>query len=109
VIDWELAYLGHNESDLALVCFLTEVQKLLDKHVDGTPNEADYIARYERESGCQVQHWRYFQLMNLYRVVAVSSLSAEIMPSFEAVWAFYEGHMEAAWSLAKSTYELAED
>lgn len=104
VIDWELAYLGHNESDLALVCFLTEVQKLLDKHVDGTPTEAEYIARYEQESGCKVQHWPYFQLMSLYRVVAVSSLSAEIMPSFEAVWAFYEGHMEAAWAQAKSNY-----
>lgn len=104
VIDWELSYLGHNESDLALVCFLTEVQKVLDKHVDGTPTEADYIARYERESGCKVEHWPYFQLLNLYRVVAVASLSAEIMPSFEAVWAFYEGHMEAAWSRAKITY-----
>jgi hypothetical protein len=61
--------------------------------------------RYEQESGCKVEHWRYFQLMNLYRVVAVSSLSAEIMPSFEAVWAFYEGHMEAAWLRAKDIYE----
>jgi aminoglycoside phosphotransferase (APT) family kinase protein len=104
VIDWELSYLGHNESDLALICFLTEVQKLLDKHVDGTPSEAEYIARYEAESGCKVQHWPYFQLLNLYRVVAVSSLSAEIMPSFEAVWAFYEGHMEAAWSRAREIY-----
>jgi aminoglycoside phosphotransferase (APT) family kinase protein len=105
VIDWELSYLGHNESDLALICFLTDVQKLLDVHVDGTPSDEDYILRYEQESGCKVEHWRYFQLMNLYRVVAVSSLSAEIMPSFEAVWAFYEGHMEAAWSRAKDIYE----
>lgn len=105
VIDWELAYLGHNESDLALVCFLTEVQKLLDKHVDGTPTEAEYIARYESASGCKVRHWRYFQLLNLYRVVAVSSLSAEIMPSFEAVWAFYESHMETAWARARSMYD----
>lgn len=105
VIDWELSYLGHNESDLALICFLTEAQKLLDKHVEGTPTEEEYIARYERESGCKVEHWPFFKLLNLYRIVAVSSLSADFLPSFEAVWAFYEGHMEAAWTAAKQAYE----
>ena len=105
VIDWELSYLGHNESDLALICFLTEAQKLLDKQVEGTPTEAEYLERYERESGCRVEHWPYFKLFNLYRVVAVSSLSEEFMPSFEAVWSFYEGHMETAWKLAKQAYE----
>ena len=104
VVDWELSYLGHNESDLALICFLTEAQKLTDVAVDGTPTEADFIDRYERESGLPVVHWPYFKLFNLYKIVAVSLLTAHLMPSFEQVWTFYSAWLDRTWLEAKSVY-----
>lgn len=104
VIDWELSYLGHNEADLSLLCFLTRVHHVIDIPVDGTPTDEEYIARYEQEGGHSVRHWEYFKLMTLYRVASVSSLAADFMPSFDAVWAFYREHMESAWAEAKAIY-----
>ncbi|PKP82786.1 MAG: hypothetical protein CVT79_04940 [Alphaproteobacteria bacterium HGW-Alphaproteobacteria-18] len=105
VVDWELSYLGHNESDLALICFLTESQKLTDTAVEGTPTEEEYLARYSRESGAEIMHWPYFKLFNLYKIIAVSRMSAHFMPSFEHLWSFYVQTLEDVWSAAKATYE----
>jgi aminoglycoside phosphotransferase (APT) family kinase protein len=102
VLDWELSYLGHNESDLALVIFLTETHKIIDKQVDGTPTESEYLARFEAESGTTVQHWEYFKLMNMFRVCAVVLLSRDFMPNFESYWAFNLDYMQAAWKEARA-------
>jgi aminoglycoside phosphotransferase (APT) family kinase protein len=104
VVDWELSYLGHNEADLALIVFLTETQKVTDMMVEGTPSEAEYIARFQEKSGFAVQHWPYFKLLNMYRVVSVSSLSASFMPSFDAVWRFFLGQLMPIWDDAKRVY-----
>jgi aminoglycoside phosphotransferase (APT) family kinase protein len=104
VIDWELSYLGHNEADLALLVFLTETHNVIDTEIDGTPSEDEYIARFEQASSRRVEHWPYFKLLNMYRVVAVSSLSARYMPSFEALWEFYAGYMRKAWDEAQELY-----
>lgn len=105
VVDWELSYLGHNESDLALICFLTESQKLTDTAVEGTPTEEEYLERYSRESSTEVMHWPYFKLFNLYKIIAVSRMSAHFMPSFEQLWAFYLQQLNHVWTAAKETYE----
>ena len=105
VVDWELSYLGHNESDLALICFLTESQKLTDTAVEGTPTEEEYLERYSRESSTEVMHWPYFKLFNLYKIIAVSRMSAHFMPSFEQLWAFYLQQLDDVWTAAKETYE----
>lgn len=104
VIDWELSYLGHNESDLALICFLTKAHHVIDVAVEGTPTDEEYIARFEEASGAKVQHWEYFRLLCMYRVMAVSSLSASYMPAFEQVWAFHREHMDLAWDAARERY-----
>ena len=104
VIDWELSYLGHNESDLALVCFLTRAHHVVDIPVEGTPTDEEYIARFEEESGTKVQHWEYFKLLNMYRIMAVTSLAAHYMPSFDAVWAFHKDIMDSVWVEAKGVY-----
>jgi aminoglycoside phosphotransferase (APT) family kinase protein len=104
VVDWELSYLGHNETDLALIVFLTETQKVTDMMVEGTPTEEEYIARFEKEAGAKVEHWPYFKLLNMYRVVSVSSLSAGFMPSFEAVWQFFLSQLMPVWEAAKQVY-----
>ena len=101
VIDWELSYLGHNEADLALVVSVTETQKILDKPVDGTPSEAEYIARYEAESGRSVEHWEYFVLFNEFKCLTVMLLVADVMPSFETVWGFYLENLNKAWRRAR--------
>ena len=92
------------EADLALIVFLTETQKVTDIMVEGTPTEEEYITRFEEEAGARVQHWQYFKLLNMYRVVAVSSLSASFMPSFDAVWAFFLSHLTPIWADAKRAY-----
>jgi aminoglycoside phosphotransferase (APT) family kinase protein len=102
VLDWELSYLGHNESDLALVIFLTETHKIIDKQVDGTPTESEYLARFEASSGTTVQHWEYFKLMNMFRVCAVVLLSRDFMPNFDSYWAFNLDYMHAAWKDARA-------
>lgn len=103
-IDWELSYLGHNEADLALVVFTTETQKILDAPAEGTPTEAEYIAAYEAAAGVPVEHWEYFQLFNLVKVITIMVMMANTMPAeaFEAVWAFYTGQVDEAWTKARA-------
>ncbi len=103
-IDWELSYLGHNEADIALICFLTKANHVLDIAVEGTPSDAEYLAEFEAASGHKVSHWPYFQLLNAYRIVAVTSLSAHYMPQFDAVWAFHKAYMDEMWAAARLVY-----
>lgn len=77
---------------------------VIDIPVDGTPSDEEYIARYEQVCGQPVRHWTYFKLLNMYRVVSVTSLAADFLPSFDAVWDFYTGHLQQAWAEAKSVY-----
>jgi aminoglycoside phosphotransferase (APT) family kinase protein len=102
-IDWELSYLGHNEADLALVVFTTETQKVLDASVEGTPTEEEYIVRYEADSGASVEHWEYFQLFNLAKVITIMVMMADTMPAeaFAPVWQFYRGQVDEGWNKAR--------
>ncbi|MDB5972298.1 MAG: hypothetical protein JWQ90_4748 [Hydrocarboniphaga sp.] len=102
VLDWELSYLGHNEADLALVVFITESLKVLDRPIDGTPTEAEYIARFEQESGSKVQHWEYFKLFNIYKCCMVNLLAMDFMPSFDTVWDYYAAHLQVLWDDARA-------
>lgn len=104
VVDWELSYLGHNEADLALLVFLTETQKVTDTPVEGVPTEQDYIDRYQQASGSKIQHWNFFKLMNMYRIMSVTALSADFLPSFDDVWKFFAGYMRSAWDEARDVY-----
>lgn len=100
-LDWELSFLGHNESDLALIPFLTEMQKVFDQPVEGTPTEAEYIARFEQESGQPVCNYEYFALFCMFKVQAINLMTAANMPSADQVWAFFKQHVDAAWDRAK--------
>jgi aminoglycoside phosphotransferase (APT) family kinase protein len=101
-LDWELSFLGHNESDLALLPFITEMQKAFDKPVGGTPTEAEYIARFEEESGHEVCSYEYFACICQFKVQTVGLMTLAGMPSPEQVWSFYKQHMDTAWDRARA-------
>lgn len=104
VLDWELAYLGHNETDLALIVFLTETMKQLDKHVDGTPTEAEYLARFEEEAGAPAEHYDYFKLFQLFKTQCILLSTRGFQPAFEQVWGYYFGHLQTELARAKQIY-----
>ncbi|MDP1631244.1 MAG: phosphotransferase family protein [Caulobacter sp.] len=107
VLDWELSYLGHNESDLALLVFITESQKLLDQAVEGTPSEAEYIAAYEAAAGAPVESWAYFKLFSQFKVTCIALMMADRTPSFETVWAYYAAQVAADFDAARASAALA--
>ncbi len=102
-LDWELSYLGHGEADVALMVWMTELQKHFAGNVQGTPAEQDYIVRYERESGGLVQHWEYFRLFLLYKLLSVLMASAATMPSFDEFWEFNWAELERSWQRCRSS------
>lgn len=104
VLDWELAYLGHNEADLALIVFLTETMKQLDKDVDGTPTEAEYLARFEEEAGVPAEHYDYFKLFPLFKTQCILLSGRGFQHAFEQVWGYYLGHLQAELARAKQIY-----
>lgn len=104
VLDWELAYLGHNEADLALIAFLTESMKQLDKHVDGTPTEDEYIERFEREAGHSVEHYDYFKLIPLFKTQCILLSARGFQHAFEDVWAYYLNELQSELSRAQLVY-----
>jgi aminoglycoside phosphotransferase (APT) family kinase protein len=107
VLDWELSYLGHNESDLALLVFITESQKLLDQSVEGTPTEAEYIAAYEAAAGVPVESWAYFKLFSQFKVTCIALMMADRTPSFETVWNYYAAQVAADFEAAKADLSIA--
>lgn len=104
VLDWELAYLGHGEADLALICFITESMKQLDKSVDGTPTEQEYIARFEAESGAPVEHYDFFKLIPLFKTQCVLLSGQDFQHAFEQVWTYYLQHLQAELERARKIY-----
>jgi aminoglycoside phosphotransferase (APT) family kinase protein len=65
VLDWELAYIGDHEADLAWLLFVdwacTEYQGV--PRLDGTPSREETIDRYEQLSGRTVHNLRYNEVL----------------------------------------------
>lgn len=93
VLDWELSFLGQNESDLALLTYCAETLNTVN--LEGVPTTQDFILAFEEESGHPVQHWEYFQAFNLYKWVASSCLYVDA-PLFDI---YAEKFEQAAKSL----------
>jgi len=96
VIDWELAYIGHNEADLALQVHLAEWHSEQSGVVDGVPTENDFVERYERESGELVEGWEFFRAFIIFKAATCSFLLRANFPVFEDVWASQWRHLEGA-------------
>lgn len=104
VIDWELSYLGHVETDVYGIVFLTETMKQLDREIGGTPTEAEYIRAFEDAAGTPAVHWDYFRLMYLFKVVAVTRLGLAQGPQYDGLWNYYVPLMAAEWKRAREMY-----
>ncbi|MFI6573346.1 phosphotransferase family protein [Nocardia fluminea] len=65
VLDWEIAYIGDHEADLAWMLFLdwacSEFQGT--ERLPGTPTREESIARYEQRSGMKVRNLRYNEVL----------------------------------------------
>jgi aminoglycoside phosphotransferase (APT) family kinase protein len=65
VVDWEIAYIGDHEADLAWLLFtdwaMSEYQGL--PRLDGTPGREETIERYERLTGLPVRNLRYNEVL----------------------------------------------
>jgi aminoglycoside phosphotransferase (APT) family kinase protein len=65
VLDWELAYIGDHEADLAWLLFVdwacTEYEGVA--RLNGTPSREETIDRYERLSGRTVRNLRYNEVL----------------------------------------------
>lgn len=65
VVDWEIAYIGDHEADLAWFLFIdwsfSEHQQIA--RLPGTPSRADTIARYEALTGLPVRNLRYNEVL----------------------------------------------
>lgn len=102
-LDWELSYIGHNESDLALVVMLVRQHVPPGERVEGIPTEAEILARYEAEAGVPVEHWAFFNLFNLLKVSTIMLMSSRHMDAAGAdmMWQLNAKDRETAWALAK--------
>lgn len=65
VLDWEMAYLGDHEADLAWLLFLDWACSEFEGHprLPGTPSREETIARYEDLTGWTVQNLRYNEVL----------------------------------------------
>jgi aminoglycoside phosphotransferase (APT) family kinase protein len=102
-IDWELASLGYNESDLACLIFLTSLLKKLDLDVGGTPTPEEYIERFEEASGSRVLEWDYFMLFNQWRAAVSGALAGRLAPDYQAMWHLYDNPIEELWARARAS------
>tara|TARA_R110000803_G_scaffold204986_2_gene271358 strand:- start:5022 stop:6110 length:1089 start_codon:yes stop_codon:yes gene_type:complete len=104
VLDWEMAFIGAPEADLAYA--LIGMSSLSSDYPPGTPSDDEMKAAYEAASGATLQHWEYYSVFALYRIVLTHILGLRAFP--EDFQAAFQSHVEgliarlnAAWSAAK--------
>jgi len=91
VLDWEMAFIGAPEADLAYG--LGAMDALGPERPEGIPSPAEMIAEYERLSGRTVRDMDYYRLFALYRVVLILTMGKRAFPpDFQAVFATYIEH-----------------
>lgn len=65
VLDWEIAYIGDHEADLAWLLFLDWASSEFEGHtpLPGTPTREQTIAYYEQHTGMPVRNLRYNEIL----------------------------------------------
>ncbi|MFT4199614.1 phosphotransferase family protein [Gordonia sp. (in: high G+C Gram-positive bacteria)] len=65
VLDWEIAYLGDHEADLAWMLFLDWACSEFEGHpvLPGTPSREETIAHYEVQTGWRVENLMYNEVL----------------------------------------------
>ncbi|HEY2658328.1 MAG TPA: phosphotransferase family protein [Caulobacteraceae bacterium] len=88
VLDWEMAFIGAPEADLAYA--LQAMGALSTDWPEGIPDAQEMIAEYERLSGRVVENLDYYLLFSLFRVVLILTLGKRAFPDdFQAPFAAY--------------------
>jgi aminoglycoside phosphotransferase (APT) family kinase protein len=102
MLDWEFSYLGHTETDVACLCLQRDTLQAMDKRVEGTPSDQEYLTRYEAASGSQVQHWEFFQMFILAKTLCVYACLGDVVPSFDLVWNYHRELLDTAKKRAQA-------
>lgn len=81
VLDWEMAFLGDPEADLAWWIFLDWCHSTGYgiPRLEGLPTEEETIARYEELSGYRVEHLLYQKVMAAFRYGVITLRVARLM------------------------------
>ncbi len=77
VVDWEMAFIGHPECDIAMFIVGNES---LQSHVarpSGTLTDAEFISAYEHASGTRMNDWPYYELFASYRSIVITLLARQ--------------------------------
>jgi aminoglycoside phosphotransferase (APT) family kinase protein len=87
VIDWEMAFIGAPECDIAMV-ELT-LTSMTDQLPDGFPSLEEIHREYEAESGHSLRHMDYYSVFALFRgsiilTIARPHFPQEFLPIFDA-------------------------
>ena len=101
VLDWEMAFIGAPEADLAYG--LNAMEALGLERPEGIPSAAEMIEEYERLSGRTARDMDYYRLFALYRVVLILTLGKRAFPpDFQATFSSYiEGTADRMYAQAK--------
>lgn len=81
VLDWEMAFLGDPEADLAWWIYLDWCHSngYGIPRLEGLPSEEETVARYEKLSGCTVEHLYYQKVMAAFRYGAITLRVVRLM------------------------------
>ena len=121
VLDWELSTLGHPLVDFAYHCMTWHMESSegnrglagVDFAALGIPTEAQYLqaylARTGRTQGVPPEHWRYYLVFNMFRLVGILQgiLARALQGNASNERALQAGQRarplaERAWALAQS-------
>lgn len=80
VLDWEMAFLGTPECDLAFLKIGDAVLQSGVNWLEGVLTYAEMRTEYERVSGRPLRHIDYFELFTAYRVAVINVLAMQHFP-----------------------------
>jgi aminoglycoside phosphotransferase (APT) family kinase protein len=73
-------------------------------HPQGKLTDAEFIARYEEESGAKIEHYSFLRLIQIFKLVCVLTASAQTIPSFEEFWERNWSELMAVWDECRVEY-----
>ncbi|MDB5480694.1 MAG: hypothetical protein JWO83_1747 [Caulobacteraceae bacterium] len=78
VLDWEMAFIGAPEADLAYA--LHAMESLGDSRLEGIPSPEEMVEEYQGLSGRTVHDLGYYRLFALFRVALILTMGKRAFP-----------------------------
>ncbi|KCZ92145.1 phosphotransferase family protein [Hyphomonas johnsonii] len=109
VLDWEMAFLGTPECDLAMI---NVGDAALQGHVptpEGALTNAEICAEYERITNRKLRHMDYFELFGSYRATIITTLAMKHYPAAmtDAMRPLYESTLKMCFDRARALGAVA--